>query len=169
MRYNFNHQRYSQKSVFSQTERQKKSAGSTVIGIRWNYLGINSDSSIVPKLIEPKFQGFYLKTAEIYDQGIGAGYAYSLVYNNWFCNLTVMPWALYQTLNFKEVNTNKTNQLYSLQWVIQTRGAIGYHGKKDYYGLVFVTDQMRSRWKDAHDIGYNFGNVKFFYSRRINL
>lgn len=169
LRYNFNSDKYSQKSVFSQTERQLKSAGSPTMGVRWNYLGIAGDSSFIPSLITPPFVNFTINNAEIYDQGIGAGYSYSFVKYNWFCNLTVMPWILYQVFKFNDLQANKTTKLTSFQYIVQTRGAIGYHGEKDYCGLVFVSDQMRSRWRNAHDVNYNFGNIKLFYARRFNL
>lgn len=168
IRYNFNSDQFSQKAAFSQTEQQLKSAGSFCLGIRWNLLDVHADSSFIPSTIDKPFVDFSVNHLRIYDQGIGVGYSYSFVHKNWFANLTVMPFFIFQILEISDVNNKKTS-LNSAQFILQSRGAIGYNGKKDYCGITFVSNQMRSRWKDAHDIGYDFANIKLFYARRIQF
>lgn len=169
LRYKFNWKKFSAKAAFSQTERQLKSAGTAIIGVRWNFLGITGDSSLTPSSLTPSFQNFNIDQMRIYDQGIGAGYSYSFVKKNWFVNLTATPFALYQIIHLENANSNETESLQSLQFIFQCRGAIGYNSETDYCGITFVSDQMRSRWKDATDISYNFANIKLFYARRITI
>ena len=168
IRYNFNYKKFSQKAVFSQTEKQLKSSGTFSVGVRWNILKIQADSALVPSNLEKSFINFDIDNSTIYDQGVGFGYSYSFVHKNWFANLSAMPFFLYQIFTYNSLN-NTTHSLTSPQFVFQLRGAIGYNGHHDYCGITFVNDQMRSRWKDAHDIGYNFANIKLFYARRFNL
>lgn len=169
LRYKFNWKKFSAKAAFSQTERQLKSAGTAMIGVRWNYLGVQADSAIVPSIIQPSFQDFDQNQLRIYDQGIGLGYSYSFVKKNWFLNVTAMPFALYQIIHLENTSIDKSETLQSLQFIFQCRGAIGYNSVSDYCGITFVSDQMRSRWKNSTDISYNFANVKLFYARRIGL
>lgn len=168
IRYNFNSNKYSQKAAFSQTEQQLKSTGSLCLGIRWNLLDIKADSSIIPSQINKPFVDFSAQKIRIYDQGFGIGYSYSFVKKNWFINFSVMPYVIYQILEMEnEIGISKT--LNSAQFILQSRGAIGYNGKNDYCGITFVSDQMRSRWDNAQDISYDFANVKLFYARRITI
>jgi hypothetical protein len=168
IRYNFNHKTFSQKALFSQTEKQLKSAGTFTIGVRWNVLTIKADSALIPTKLEKGFINFDINNSTIYDQGIGLGYSYSYVHNNWFANLSAMPFLLYQIFNY-DAPDNRTHALMSPQFILQLRGALGYNSNKNYCGITFVSDQMRSRWKDAHDIGYNFANIKLFYARRFKI
>jgi hypothetical protein len=168
IRYNFNHKIFSQKAVFSQTEKQLKSAGTFSAGIRWNVLSIQADSLFAPSKLEKEFINFDLDNGTFYDQGFGFGYSYSFVHKNWFANLSMMPFLLHQVFTFVTPD-NTTHTLKSLQLIVQWRGAIGYNSHQNYCGITFVSDQMRSRWKDAHDIGYNFANIKLFYARRFKI
>lgn len=169
LRYTFNSNKFSQKAVYSQTEKQLKSAGAFSVGARWNMLEIGADSNFVPSNINPEFIDFNINFMQIFDQGFGFGYSYSYIHKNWFANASIMPWFIFQLFNYRDSETGSLKMKPSGQFAIQTRGAIGYNGKKDYCGIVFVSDQMRSRWKQAHDIGYDFANVKLFYARRFNL
>jgi hypothetical protein len=112
---------------------------------------------------------FDVDAMDIYDYGLGVGYSYSHVYKNWFFNLSFTPWLTYQFLHVSSEENSAFNKLHSVQIVLQSRGGIGYNGKYDFCGIVFVYDQMRSRWRNAHDIGYDFGNIKIFYARRFNI
>lgn len=168
IRYNFNSDKFSQKAAFSQTEQQLKSAGSFCLGVRWNLLDVSADSSFIPANLNNPFQNFELNHMRIYDQGIGFGYSYSFVHRNWFASFTAMPYGIFQVLEVQDLKNNKKS-MTSAQFIFQCRGAIGYNGKNDYCGITFVSDQMRSRWKDAHDIGYDFANIKLFYARRIQM
>lgn len=169
LRYSFNSNKFSQKAVYSQTQKQLKNAGSFSIGIRWNMLSINGDSAFVPLNLNPEFLNFNVNGMQIYDQGIGFGYSYSFVHKNWFANVSAMPWFIAQLFNYKEEGDDSFKMLPSVQFAIQTRGAIGYNGKMNFCGIVFVSDQMRSRWYKAHDVSYDFANLKLFYARRFNL
>ena len=168
VRYNFNHKTFSQKALFSQTEKQLKSAGTFTVGVRWNVLTIKADSALVPSNLEKEIIDFDLDNSTFYDQGIGLGYSYSFVHKNWFANLSAMPFLLFQIFTYDSPNNTKYT-LMSPQIILQLRGAIGYNSHQNYCGITFVNDQMRSRWKDAHDIGYNFANIKLFYARRFKI
>ena len=169
LRYTFNSNKFSQKAVYSQTERQLKNSGAFSIGVRWNMLMVEADSSFIPSMITPKFDDFEIELMEIYDQGVGFGYSYSFVKGYWFANISAMPWIIGQSFNFKKVGSEELKKLPSVQFTIQARGAIGFNGKHDYCGIVFVSDQMRSRWKNSHDVSYDFANIKLFYARRFKL
>ena len=169
VRYNFNWEKFSQKAVFSQTEKQLKNAGTWSVGLRWNALALEADSSFVPSNLSPNFIDFELKSFEIYDLGIGGGYAYSYIRKHWFFSFSFMPYLVLQGFKTQEEGAESISQMTSFQFIQQSRGAIGYSNHQHYYGITFVFDQMRSRWKNAHDIGYDFAHTKLIYAFRWRL
>lgn len=82
LNYIFNNSRFSYKAAFSDTERQKKSAGSLIAGGSIISYRTKADSAIVPREIDQKY---FLKSRDVSKSGVLAfnanvGYAYSLVF-----------------------------------------------------------------------------------------
>jgi hypothetical protein len=80
--YIFNNKRFSYKAAFGQSEYQKKSSGSVLMGIVFNYNVSQGDSAIIPQnLIYPEFwagSDFY-RSANIC-LSINGGYAYNFIF-----------------------------------------------------------------------------------------
>lgn len=80
--YIFNHSRFSYRAAFTDTERQKRSAGSLIAGGSVFSYQTRADSAFVPRGID---QNYFLKSRDISQSGVLAfnanlGYAYSLVF-----------------------------------------------------------------------------------------
>jgi hypothetical protein len=166
IRYNFNFRKYSTKAIFSQTERQLRSAGSPEIGIRWNLLFVESDSSIVPNNLKNKLSDFNLNQMAFSDIGIGAGYSYTFVLGKWFFNAGAMGFILAQSVSF--IGDEIAHEQTGFQVNFQSRGAIGYTNDNFYFGLNVVADQMYSNWQKQKDILYTFSKTKLIYAKRIH-
>ncbi len=74
-----NKERFSYRAALSQTEWQKKSAGSFLYGGQIHHGVIQGDSSLVPTLLSHTYPQAGIKKINILSFGPGAGYAYTLV------------------------------------------------------------------------------------------
>lgn len=167
VRYNFNYRKYSTRAIFSQTERQLKSAGSFSLGIRWNILNVISDSSIIPSKLINNFEDFELNQLSFEDIGIGAGYGYTFVSGKWFLNIGAMGFIVNQNIQLtggSEVDSERKNQLN-----FQTFSAIGYANDNNYIGFTIVADQMYSNWKNDKDFIYTFSKTRFVLAKRFHI
>tara|TARA_A100001234_G_scaffold220889_1_gene234980 strand:- start:688 stop:1698 length:1011 start_codon:yes stop_codon:yes gene_type:complete len=166
IRYNLNYKKYSPRAIFSQTERQLKSAGSLSYGFRWNILNMESDSSIIPANLNSTFVEFKLDRLYFSDFGYGFGYGYTFVRDQWFFNIGFMGFIVHQNVKFIENGT--LQKQISLQVNFQSRTALGYSNDKIYIGFNAVSDQMYSNWKNTKNIIYSFSKIRVIFAKRIH-
>ncbi len=167
IRYNLNYKKYSTKAIYAQTERQLKSAGSVSLGIRFNALGVLSDSSIVPSNLINKLENFDLNQLSFIDLGAGIGYGYTFVRGRWFFNVGFMGFIVNQNIKFE--GNGILNEQTGSQVNFQSQTALGYSNNNIYFGLTAVADQMYSRWADSKDIIYSFSKTRFMLAKRFHL
>jgi uncharacterized protein DUF4421 len=79
-----NKERFSYRAALSQTERQKKSAGSFLYGGQIHHGIIQGDSVLVPELLSATYPQAGIKKINILSFGPGAGYAYTVVIQRHF-------------------------------------------------------------------------------------
>lgn len=164
--YNFNHRKYSPKAVFSQTERQIKSAGSFSLGLRLSALVVEADSSIIPEHLIYDFENFDINELSFNDVGIGLGYGYTFVNGKWFFNLGAIGYLVSQELTFSGFNIYED---YGGQQInFQTRTAIGFANDDLYIGFTAVSDQMYSNWQNSKNFIYTFSKTRFMLAKRIH-
>ncbi len=82
--YVFNHKRFSHKAGSHQSEWQKKSAGSFLLGAEVYWGHINGDSSIVPTNVNKEAAAREIKQLYFWQLGPNLGYAYTLVIKRHF-------------------------------------------------------------------------------------
>jgi hypothetical protein len=75
----FNSERFSHRAAFLQSEWQKKSAGSFLLGAEVYGGLIYGDSAFVPSVIQENYQQKGIDKIQLLEIGPGAGYAYTLV------------------------------------------------------------------------------------------
>lgn len=124
-----NHKRFSFRSVFVQDERQKKSAGTILVGAEVYYGTIKGDSALVPGDLSSSYDQRGIAKARIMEIGPGAGYAYT----------QVLPFNLY-LMGCIVMNLNMS--------LVQESGVTA---KTDHFG---INADMLYRYS----VGYNNGN-----------
>ncbi len=164
--YNFNHRKYSPKAVFSQTERQIKSAGSFSLGLRLSALVVEADSSIIPNQISYTFENFDIDQLSFNDIGVGLGYGYTFVNGKWFLNIGAIGYLVNQELEFKGLNIFEESTGNQINF--QTRAAFGFANNNLYLGFTAVSDQMYSNWQNSKDFIYTFSKTRFMLAKRIH-
>ncbi len=147
--YYFNSRRFSNPATLFRRERQKKSAGSFMIGASYALSQIRADSSLVPDVIKSVFPPdaeFTRYRSSNYS--LNAGYTHTFVYIKYFfTNIAFRPGIALSTTN----NTAKGNQVVRMperfSWLGDSRITMGYNSNRYYggisYSLVFMSDNLQ--------------------------
>lgn len=166
--YIFNNKKFSYKAAFLQTDLQKKSAGSLLGGVVFNFNVLRGDSSFFPS--QSDFDS-YPRTPIInnFSFGFKLGYAYNYVYKkHYFASLALTP-AVLLSLEYASVDDYDIARP-RINLAFQPRFALGYNSELWYYGFSIVEDVYfmgRDLVRDGVSIQYSYGNVKFFVGRRF--
>ena len=167
--YLFNHKKFSYRAVYLQNERQKKSAGSVIIGafVSQNY--IKSDSSIIPKNARNDFPG----SANITDAkftliGAQAGYAHSFVFKKIYLTISLSLGLGGQNTKTKAINEEDSKTVSSITSKAQSRFALGYNGDQFNIGIQNTNNTyLLGDQKENTSINYQVGSFKFFLAYRF--
>jgi hypothetical protein len=147
--YIFNHRRFSYKAAFTNTERQRKSAGSLMAGAGIFSYFTRADSAFVPRGIGEKY---FPKSRDVKETGIIAlnlngGYAYSLV----FLKNGIVTVSYLVGSGIQENKVDKTILPGVNKWILslnQTgRFGIGYRLNKLYLRASFISSSQFTRLK----------------------
>lgn len=164
--YNFNARRLSIRSVFTGNRRQKKSAGSFVMGGFISIQDIAADSSIVSGE-----EGFDAK-AQLRDSrfniiGLQGGYNYMLVLPHHF----YLFGGLASGVGLLKGNVMATDY-YTVSARFMTkvniRAAAGYIGPRFYSGLSYGSDIFFMDISANNKINYNIGKLKLVIGYKFN-
>jgi len=138
-----NYKKFSFKSTFSQTEFQKKSAGTWAFGLNFHYFGITGDSSLINQSYKAYFDSStYYKSIYTSNWGIIGGYFHTFTLHRWFTTLSLL-------IGFngkKELFTLEDNVVkrdtINLSTKLELRLGLGYNANRVYFGINFVGDSF---------------------------
>lgn len=170
--YIFNYSRFSYRAAFSDTERQRKSAGSLIAGGSFFSYQTEADSSFVPRGIDQKY---FLKSRDISESGVLAfnvnlGYAYSLVFlkNGIFTVSYILGSGVQENSIGGELASDFNRWRYSFNH--SSRIGIGYRFNRYYARMSIIRSNQYTSLK-YNDIsiwnGTNF--IQFSIGKRISL
>jgi len=169
--YNLNKKEFSYRASFSQTDRQIKSAGAPIVGVNWSAVGIRADSALLPSMIKTKFTPEQrVQDITAVTLGAGGGYAYTYVFKkNWFASLSGTIFLVAQTYQYVLQGNPAPRVQPGLNFNLLSRGAFGYNDDKNYYGLVFVADNIPLGTRNGDTFNYSFVTVRLMYAHRFSL
>ena len=140
--YIFNSSKFSYRAAVVQTEWQKKSAGSFIIGGSFIYNISNGDSSIVPdKIAYPNFyEGLDFDRSSSFSIGPLAGYAYTLVIKkHYFITGSINGAVNIGTTRLKLVdNEDKMKSGLVFGFRSEVLVSAGYNSSRWYFGISYV-------------------------------
>lgn len=166
--YLFNHTKFSYRAAYLQNERQKKSAGSFVLGIFINSNSIKSDSSIIPQNFWNEFNEEALITnARFLQLGSQFGYAHTFVIKKLYLTLAFSLGLGYQKSNLRSIYNNESSIYHSLSIKARSRLAIGYNGDRLNFGFQNITDDFLLGNSEKTTIDYTVGSFRFFVAYRF--
>ena len=133
--FNFN-KNFSMASAFSQTERQKKGAGSFLMGISERYQHIEGDTNLVPLSEEIHYPSLSrLKQGNFFSTIISLGAGYQFVVKKFHFTPIVMLGSGVQIQSYTQ--TNRTKLRFNLPTYALGRAQIGYNGDHIFTNVIY--------------------------------
>lgn len=171
--YAFKYRKYSTKAAFIQTELQKKSAGSFLLGGYFSYFGISGDSSFVPyELREIYNPNLLFNDLSVYGGGLTFGYSHTFVlWKIFYISLTLVPGISIQGYEIDYQDGIETKRGSFLAGRFLARFALGYNSEKSYAGFTASSDSYSGNTgqEQRNSLNYEVGVIRFFYGRRFNF
>ncbi len=161
----FNWKRYSIRSAFIQSEIQRKSAGSFILGGGYSRHSFAADSAILPAGIRSPLAEESFEEGRFHALTISPGYMYTFVYKeNWYCNTsaTFGLGGVYRVYKLED-----QSQFASIKgmWRAQFKMAFGYNSDYYFAGVSGIVDAYNLNLSKA-DLQYRWGNVRLFVGFR---
>ncbi len=169
--FNLNKKKFSYKASFSQTDRQIKSAGAPIFGVNWSAFNVRGDSALLPAMIKSTFAPEQrVQSITAITLGAGGGYAYTYVFKkHWFASLSGTLFLVAQTYSYVLQGNPAPRVAPGLGFNFLSRGAFGYNDDKNYYGLVFISDNIPLGRRAGSVFNYSFGTFNLMYAHRFSL
>ncbi len=138
-----NYKKFSFKSTFSQTEFQKKSAGTWAFGVNFHYLSVYGDSSLINQSYKPYFDSLtYYKSIYTRNLGIIGGYFHTFTLHKWFTTLSLLVGFNGKKELFTLEDDIVQRDTINLSSKIELRLGLGYNSNRVYFGINFVGDSF---------------------------
>ena len=172
LNYVLNNRRFSYKAAFKQNDRQKKSAGSAILGAGVYLLTVRADSAFVPRGISNQYFMDWreLDAFECYSFNGNLEYAYSWVpVKNWITTASYRL-SLGMQGNIWSVHDHEEQTQFRLNRSGMVRLSTGYHFHAFYLGITFVRYQQNSNMRMSSIKVLNGTNfTEITVSKRIKL
>ncbi len=165
-----NHKKYSYRSFKILTEKQKKSAGSAIAGMYYNYTKLEAPGGIIPEPIK----NYFSEQMDIADEnynliGLSGGYAHNFVLkNNFSIGVLLTAGPAYMSQNKKPLK--KSTEKVS-QFAFSTEFQLGAaHQGDDYFYRFFLQVNTFNRSLEDEEQKFNTiqGYVNFQFGKRFN-
>jgi hypothetical protein len=171
--YVFNNKRYSSAAPYSLSQKQRKSAGSLLLGTYAFLYGLTADSIMYPDTVFQKFRKeLQFSAAASYTFGISCGYTYTLVFGkkkNWFINIATLPGISYQQFYSVNAFDKSTFTNNSAAFSLQSRLSMGYNRKNYFIGVYWMGNNFVLGDNKQASIQYKYGTFKFYYGHRFDI
>ncbi len=166
--YLFNYRKFSSRAVFTNNERQKKSAGSWMLGGFLENIFVKSDSLIIPPVLDEEILKAEdnFRNAYIINLGVKGGYIHTFVFfQNYYFSISVKPGLGIGHTRFRFPDEHAKVQ-YTPFASVSSRLALGYSSRKYFWGL-YAVNETYSFDHEALAIRYGLGHLRFFLGIRI--
>jgi hypothetical protein len=171
--YVVNHKRFSSAAPYSLSQKQRKSAGSLLLGTYGFLYGLTADSIIYPDSVYLKFRKeMQFNAAASYTFGVSCGYTYTLVFGkkkNWFVNIATLPGISYQEFYSVNAFDKSTYNHNSFAFSLQSRFSMGYNRKNYFIGVYWIGNNFVLGDNNEASINYKYGTFKFYYGHRFDI
>lgn len=162
--YLINHRKFSYRSAYNQSDRQRKSGGSFLVGLNFLNQQISADTSLIPGQSQPTFNVKDFHYSKVNSFGILGGYTHTFIKNYFYMNISFSGGPAHVWTEYEEDNLNKDKTQYSL--LLNFRAALGYNNPRWFAGVTYVNQQ--SNQQTSHlDIRVESGNIKLFVGYRF--
>ncbi len=173
MVYIFNNKKFSSSAPYDFTQRQKRGAGSALLGTLFSLYTISADSIIFPDSLKSRFAPeVQFKDAGSLTWGFSFGYTYTFVFGrkkNWFANIYTLPGLAVQQYYATNVYSEQTKSSVSLGIPFQFRCSIGVNCKNYYWGFSALSSNYTINTDKGVDFSYKYSCLRLYYGYRFGL
>lgn len=171
--YAFNHKKYSPRAAFIQTDIQKKSAGSFLLGGYFSLFSVSGDSSFIPfEIINKCSPDLCFNLASVTGLGVTGGYTHTFVmWKKLYLSLTLVPGVGYQEYEISYPSEPETKEGSYVSGRLSARAALVYNTERSYAGITAIDDNFTGNTGKEYpnSLSYRVGVVRFFYGRRFTI
>lgn len=166
-----NHDRFSFKAAYSNSEWQHKTAGSWLFGGYLSAYGVTGDSSLIPHSLDASYPLFdSILSIGAFTLGGAAGYTRTWVFkDHFFINATLFIGLSFQSTEATSILDTVLYRENSIAPNTHLRMAIGYNSNKSYFGLSLISDSFLTKHKNSSQLNFNYGLLRLYYGRRFNI
>ena len=164
-----NYRRCSMKSTFSQTEVQKKSAGTWAFGVYYHLFAAAGDSSFIPQSVKSYYDSSaYFHGVISSNIGIIGGYMHTFILHKWFLTLSLLPGVARNGYKFVlSGDTAVRRDVSRLSGRVQTRIGIGYNARRTYAVITAIFDGYDFNNSSKSYIKQQYGVVRVYFGYRF--
>jgi hypothetical protein len=164
--YIFNHERFSYKAAYTQTEKQKQSAGSFIVMAAFSHMLFDGNQDLLPgnEMGKPE-ENTSFQWGKVFNTSILPGYAYTYVLDDFYFSASVHLGGGFQYKNY--MINNQHQQQFSLARKNHIKVAGGYNGHRWMAGASAIIDNTPVRMQQITLSASKF-NVKIFAGYRFN-
>lgn len=163
--YVFNHRKFSYRAAFQQTELQKKSAGTFLLGFEL-YMGrFRGDSTLIPESIAERVQNPTLRKMRFIEIGPNIGYAYTWVYKKYFIAAGASIGINAGISRFYDNTGGNTIMGVSPNSII--RFSSGYNVRHWAINVLYISTALHLPRIEERSVIMNTGNIRLNFIYRI--
>lgn len=168
--YIVNHKKFTFKNSFTFVEKQKKSAGSILLGTYYSYFDAKGNPSLVTYPFKSNFDSLsFIRNGHSHNFGFNLGYIYTFVFLKKFYATASLVQGIggTQIVYVLEDNT-KYNKLSGGAGKLNVRLALGYDKGKYFIGTMSMFDYYLFRGNENSTLDYNFGKFMIYVGYRFS-
>ncbi len=169
--YTLNYDKLSLRAAYQFTERQKKSAGSILLGYNISIYGVSADSSLIPHYLNNQnlklFDACNINSISL---GISLGYAYTLIIRKfYFISGFLMLGGNSQSFTIYDKDKHELENDFVITSNIKFRFSVGFNRANTFYGMVYYSDTFLIEGKKNVKYNYQYGHFRLYYGRRFDI
>lgn len=130
--YVFNYPRYSLRSTFKLSERQKKSQGSWLLSGLLSTQILKADSLVIPTIVD---RSLVLDGYKNFKAGIGGGYAHTFTHGRWFFTAVVTGGGEFRHIRFISKESIEDRTQWRVSPRINAQAGCGYNGQRFFVAV----------------------------------
>lgn len=171
--YAFRHKKFSNRAAFVQTDLQRKSAGSFLLGGFFSLFRVEGDSSFIPyQIIDQCNPDLTFDDLQVNGIGVAGGYSHTFVmWKRLYFSLTLTPGIAIQSYGVKYPGDIPEKHGSFIAGRFLTKAALIYNTERLYAGVTAIDDNFSGNTgkEQQNSLSYQIGVVRFFYGMRFNI
>lgn len=168
--YIVNHKRFTYKNSFTFVEKQKKSAGSILLGIYYSYFDAKGSPSLVTYPFKSNFDSLsFIRSGHSHNFGFNLGYIYTFVFQKkWYATASLVQGIGETQVSYAREDNSIYSHLSGGAGKLNVRFALGYDKGKYFIGTMTMFDYYLFRGNVNSTLDYSFGKFMIYAGYRFS-